>query len=827
MPKPKARQQQQDDGGPQSTDRKGENFEPTQDEQDAVRGWLDRVKRAEESPKRKTWAERLETYRGYVNGSKKGVADQSNQELVRVNMIFATMSAMMPRLYAKNPDISITPSAGCPKDQLATIKKFCATADTVMQQMFVKEAKLKRRAKANVRSTMTTSYGVLKMIFQEDLQADPLTLRRIQDAQDNLARVEALAKALKKGDDVAELATQRDTLRANLTGLMSGNEVRVFKGLVIDRVSSEDFLVLDDTIREFDEYVDAAALGHRVWMTVSKYREQFGADPHGATRYNQPVDKSEGAGIDNQKPEDMFVCVVEIWDKDAQVVRTVAKGMNRWCRMPYAPKHTPQRWYSFYVLGFNLLEGQWRPLSDVELLMGLQDEYSEVRTNYADVRSDAVPVRVFRKAGGLTEDDIKQLSIARRNRAFIGIEGNPTVRIADDIMQLEGPRIDPQAYDVSQIRNDMDVMVGLSDAGRSNLIQPKTATEAEIMQQSLGLRVDERRDTNEDLIGDMAEAALEIVLRALTEDEVRQIAGSEAVWPRLSVAQIFQLVQVQVRAGSSGKPNAAKDREQWTQLLPVISNAMQQVGDLRAAGNFDAAESVLGLLRETLRRFEERLDVDSLVPPVDRGEDGQPVAVSQQLMQARQSAEQLTAQVEELQAALAKAQEGEASKVAAEQARAAAEAAKISKTQEDADLAKAQLESRERIALSEHAKKAEVAKHEADRRAELEHEKLAAEEQRMAAERAHEENLKRIQVGATEEERSEKVRGQHEAELARQQMAAVQEMLDRMLQTGAKLEDEIRQLAVAAKAPRPPRRIELGRDGLPARLVDDVPEVTH
>jgi hypothetical protein len=88
------------------------------------------------------------------------------------------------------------------------------------------------------------------------------------------------------------------------------------------------------------------------------------------------------------------------------------QGCHRWCRAPYAPENTPQRWYPFYVLGFNLVEGRWRPISEVELMMGLQDEYNTTRTDYAEARKDATPIRFFRKAGNLTEEDLKAIRTA-------------------------------------------------------------------------------------------------------------------------------------------------------------------------------------------------------------------------------------------------------------------------------------------------------------------------------------------------------------------------------------------------------------------------------
>jgi hypothetical protein len=142
--------------------------------------------------------------------------------------------------------------------------------------------------------------------------------------------------------------------------------------------------------------VDARALDQRTWMTVDQAKAHL---PHGDDRRDEvraPAHRGgerHGQAPENTPAGEMFVCVHEIWDKENGVVRTWVEGMNRWAREPYVPKHVPQRWYPFYVLGFNVIEGRWRPISDVELLKGLQDEYNTTRTNYADVREKAVPKR--------------------------------------------------------------------------------------------------------------------------------------------------------------------------------------------------------------------------------------------------------------------------------------------------------------------------------------------------------------------------------------------------------------------------------------------------
>jgi hypothetical protein len=131
----------------QSSDRTAANFEPTEDEKKVVGDWLKRVTRAEDEPKFKEWRENLDKLRRYERGGQ-----TVDDKKCRTNMVFATIAAMMPELYAKNPTIAVTPTDAVPDPELGKVKKFCATAEKVVRKMLVEEGKLKKRAKANIRA---------------------------------------------------------------------------------------------------------------------------------------------------------------------------------------------------------------------------------------------------------------------------------------------------------------------------------------------------------------------------------------------------------------------------------------------------------------------------------------------------------------------------------------------------------------------------------------------------------------------------------------------------------------------------------------------------
>lgn len=751
-----------------------ENDIPEQ-EKEAVSKLLSEIDRAKTLAKDFIDPEKgtLQRLRRLTWGSYKAEKDEAT---VRTNMIFATQATLLPHIYAKNPEISVSPTEAVSPKEYSSIKDFAKSLELVVNKLLVQEAKLKRRMKSGVRSAMGTSVGWFKLSFQHSLTSDdPIILRRANDMQDNLQRIEYLIGSLEDETAVKTQNAKREELEQQLQSMLNADEVKTFKGFALDRVRTEDIFILDESIVEFDEYVSARKIAHRVFMSDDQFCEYARLEkvPKGATGYptaggttDDPSAKlpplGDGKAI-------TYRAVYEVWDHSTNMVSVVCEGCKGYIRAPRVMKHSPERWLPFYCLGYNLVEGRWRPLSDVELLQYLQEEYNTTRFLYAEARKEAIPVRVFRKSGGLTEEDVERLS-KRRARDFIGVEGNPTSPISNDLMQMEGVKIDPAAYDITLIRNDMDMMVGLSDASRASLIQAKTATEAQIMQQSLMNRVAERQDTTEDLITEMAVAVAEIAIQAFTKDEIEQLIGEGAVWtealmppapapapaaldpitgqpipaapaeaPTPDIETIFRKVRVQVKAGTTGKPNQVKDRETWTQILPIIQENQVKVAELRAQGQFDLADSLVQLVKETLQRFDEKIDVDKFIPPAQTDDEGKPVQNQNAVMAAQQAQEQLQAMQQELQKCqqalqqcqmdLKVAQQAEQAKVAevqakqaigtaqesakgaAEQAKSASEAARA-QADKETQIAKANIDANARIKIAQDAEAAETAREE-------------------------------------------------------------------------------------------------------------------
>lgn len=566
---------------------------------------------------------------------------------IRANLHFANQAMLIPQIYAKDPEFAVTPTARASARGMGNIKRFAETAEAVLTRVLIKDGKLKKRMKAQLRSTYATAVGFLKASWQESPKTDLMIENRVKDTQDNIQRLEALRRDL---DD----ATGRDNdlklaqLRETLAGLQAQSEVSVAKGMALDFVMSEDLLILDETIRTFSDYESASALAQRVWLTKDKYKAIFGYAPEKAKAYREQAGTSQFTADDQGSTEaPQLFCVWEIWDQDSNRVFTVCDGEEGFCKPPESVNWAGERWYPFFGVGFNEIDGRFYPLSDVELTDPLVKEYNENRDDLVEDRRDSRPINIARKGGSLTDDDVQRIR-NRKGADLIMVEGVGTNPISNDIFVGSLAKIDPTVYDTAPARADIEQIVGGGDAARGTVLKAKTATEAEIVSQGLRGRSQERQDTIEDMLSELGQYTLEVCLRRLSAEEVMRIAGEDAVWPQMDISEIFDQVSVDVRGGSTGRPDRLQEQDRWTKLLPVIQGAIEKVSELRAAGQNELAQAVIELTKETLKRFDERLELEQFLPPPPQEGQDDPAAMKQQLEEAKQQLELAAQEVKTL-----------------------------------------------------------------------------------------------------------------------------------------------------------------------------------
>ena len=533
------------------------------------------------------------------------------------------------------------------------IKAFAETCEIVGARMW-QDACLRRRGRPWTRSALTIGVGILKASWQERNEQSPETVQAINDLRDNINHARALQAQLEadgegfiasafemvKGAFGADRDSKIAELERQLVALEQGADRTVARRFVADVVQGEDFQVAPGfTIAN---HADAPWNAHRIFIRADDALAEFGdylgeraeSILKAAARYTarKPVMvRDETAAVDSVHARDAdayvkddgecvtgeeFLALWEIWDRTSNAVMTGIEGVGRWVKAPWTPPVTT-RFYPFFLITTSEVDGQRHPQSLTTRSMKLVDEYDRIGSAEARHRRRTVPKTAF-NAGALPPGEADKL-VNAGEQEMVGVELTDPRRPLSEVLQpVTYAAIDVALYDRSRIVQEIERIWGVQEALGGAINTAKTATEADIQQQGFNARTTGRRDVLEVALTDLAQYTIEIARRFLTLDDVQQIAGPDAMWPEYGGPDdSARLLSVDIRAGSSGKPNAAAERQSWSAMLPLLQQSIVQIGQLRGSSSASIADALEQLLRATAEKAGDRLDIDQLIPQAD------------------------------------------------------------------------------------------------------------------------------------------------------------------------------------------------------------------
>lgn len=510
---------------------------------------------------------------------------------------------------------------------------FAQTLEVVISKLW-RKARLKRRARKAVRSALTTGIGWVKVTWQERTQRDPLVAQQINDLKDSLAHLARQMEALEDDPQSAEEAeAQRLSIQQQIDGLAEKLEIPVARGLAIDFVASENMQVAPGV--EIMEYLDAPWLNEKIFMTIADAATRWPdvelKKLRKATRYNRkkPKESEEApeAGVEagdadqyttgnesNGKPCDSdYICINEKWSLDDGLIYRTAEGLDFWLDEPAPPNIASPRFYGYFPLAFFEVDGERSPQSLPHRTWKLENEYNRTRTAFAEMRRRNYPGVIFDE-GDIEPGYADRLSSNSRQE-LIGVKTVSGRPVGDCFAPKPVSGIDPAMVDTTPVIRDFDRTSGTQEALQGTVESAKTATEAEIQATGFQSRSGTMKDALEDWLGEIARYTAMIAVQALDPDDVLKLAGPDAIWPNLETPEELEtLIDVDIRAGSSGKPNTRSEREAWQVVLPILQNAIAQVGQLRGSDPSEIADKVEALVETTFDVMGERVDISRYLP---------------------------------------------------------------------------------------------------------------------------------------------------------------------------------------------------------------------
>ena len=440
----------------------------------------------------------------------------------------------------------------------------------IVDTYYMNEQKLNYKAqlKKMVRRTKVCGVGYLLLDFQrmlgEDSTPNPDKEARISDVRTKIEEIERIMAAGAHGD-LKEDSAEVERLRLLLVDIERPETVVVREGPVLSFPKSTQVIV-DENCYHLKSFAGAGYVAVEYDKTPSEIRSEF------KTELNQYRADEEG-----KKRKNECVKIWKVWDRVAEQVFVVCDGHADFLQEPADPEIRLDRFLPIFALVFNETEedetdgGSIYPPSDVWQARHPQDEYNRSREGLREHRRAARPYWVSAK-GLLEGQDKAKFGDHDAHELF---EINVTAMDAPDVSKIiqRGPTapIDPNLYEVEMVFADMQRVVGTQEANLGG-VSGATATETSIAEASRSSSIEDNIDDLDEFLSEVAHAKGQMYFQTLSVDTVREIVGQGAVWPEqpMTREQIAKDLMLDIKAGSSGRPNKAAKLANMERAMPFL-----------------------------------------------------------------------------------------------------------------------------------------------------------------------------------------------------------------------------------------------------------------
>lgn len=561
------------------------------------------------------------------------------------NLIGSFIDILVSFLYAQNPDPGVRPAEQVGEQPNQNATRFAETLEIVIDKLW-RDGNLKKSGKKCVRSALTVGAGWLKVTMLTQKVPAPQLEQSLATLQDQAAAIAAAKEELAEGDSTEDLDVQLMELHNKIAGAQASLAKKQRHGLVVDACRAEDVQVALN-IADLADYKEADWIATAIYvpkdtlqtrfpdldeddLTQAETYYQINSPPSGAAEQAVLGEHIEEAQFSKTQPSyniagggkaPQFAKIIELWDRRDLDIKTWVSGMKRWAVQPYSPPQASSRFYPFFYLAFFPVDGKRHGQSLPWRLRKLADEYSSCRSNQRLTRERSIPGVIFNSAA-IDPEDARKISEANQQE-LIGVRTVADQPLQNSFIAKPIGTYNPMLYDTGMIRSDMEALTGVQEALQQEASQqPKTATEAQIEQQGFMSRTGADRDVLEDMLTDLAQYTAEVSTQECTVQWVQRVCGQNAFWlgpnsqtgsPGMDVEDVLTMTEISINAGTTGKPNYAADKQAWSQILPLLENSLKQI---RMEQLLDPAlaQSYINVLRETLHRMDDRLDLDDFIP---------------------------------------------------------------------------------------------------------------------------------------------------------------------------------------------------------------------
>ena len=492
--------------------------------------WLEQIRAGEQFRKKFAYQERWPEWRAMYRGD-------WAPDVMPVNMFFSMLRMTVPRVYFRDPRVSLMP--GKPGFLNLAFARILERADNKL----LRQMKVKKHMKRIVQQTflLGTSFG--KIGFGGQMTPTPL------DEADPIG---------KQG----ELLEFNFDLNPNMPWFSAAHPGNV---------------VLPNMLSEYEH---SRWIAHYILRPVEDVR----ADPRFENTKNiKPTRKFQTPTAMRIDHRDDLVELYEVRDKKtgkAFILAPSKEGSDKTILFD-DDRMLLYGGFPFFPSIYNDDDEVFWGIPDSKILEPYQLEINEIKTQIMKHRRLTL-VKILVKQGGMDPDEAAKL-VSEDVAAVAFVKGN----VANDVKLITGSTIPQELFFAAEaVLRDVRETLGFSrnEAGEFNSrTADTTATEVNAVRQAVGIRVDERRDMMADMLVEIVESIHAIIFDLWNEEQVIDVIGPGGVpiWVRFKGTELRTGHFVVNIDPDSGIPETRERREQRALTLYQVLQTNPLIDPIR------------------------------------------------------------------------------------------------------------------------------------------------------------------------------------------------------------------------------------------------------
>lgn len=553
----------------------------------------------------------------------KGDEQDKRRMYTTENVVFATVSALLPATYMKNPVVEITPIKDINEDRANLYE---ALINTLFDRRRAPGLELKPKMRRAIVISQLTNMAYLELSYVKKEEASEQAIEQLQDLSKRLQDAEH-SKDIKdiEGElmamehKVSFLAASGPKLRTKLPRFMHVDPNA-------EEVSCSDaaYMIHGDFIRtefmqamygERDENGDWKSIYRPTHILPSGAVDNQGHDSeiHHFSLLNDDNETGDSKGYTlqygyNDEMSFRQACrtlVWYVWDKTTRRVLMFNDKDWSWPIWVWDDPYNLTNFYPFFPLSFNTDPTQRNGRGEVTYYLDQQDEINRINNERARMRHWAMS-KVFVDTSAFKDvTAVQQFLSQDTNQLVFGMDLADGKKMDDVFGSIKAPSTDlEQLFDTTPQFEAINRLSSLTPVLRNVEFKTNTTNKAiDSYQSGTQMRLDEKIDSIEVCVGEIARATLEMCVQFMTAVEVFALLGEEFVqskggWQEMSVEDFNREYNFTMAGGSSLKPTGQVKKEQAMHMGQVL-------------GQFASASPVVVIV--LLKAFERAFGDDFVI----------------------------------------------------------------------------------------------------------------------------------------------------------------------------------------------------------------------